>query len=240
MIKDIFNFAKSFLGNRLEVPSAPDESVPDKMISLIMSNGGNFKHGHPFFIGIRNENSTDSFNDLMCVLYRDAVDGKNRLFAMQGTTDPGLGPTRHYKKKGGVRILCKGMYNDFWVFGYNDSSKRFGGRKMPLMRQYGKSPAKTARDQNGNGIIDVNEPIDVGYFGIENHAMSYGKGFNVGWFSEGCQGARKYHDHLKAMAIVKDFEDNGPKGRKFYSYWLTSVDNLELPKELLDMCRSFS
>lgn len=199
--------------------------------NLIIKNGGNYKDGKPFLIGIRDDSEIDKFNDLIVMLYKH--EGQEKLFVCKGTTDPGLhwteSPINGYS---GAAIVCEGVYNDVWIRGVRKSFKKYckGGI---VLRQNG-SRIKIRRDIDKDGVGDSDEPVSEGNYEVQFHCMGINdKEHKVGRWSAGCIGPMKISDYNYIMNVLEYYDAaTGKKNR--WSFWLTNKNNGNLPRGVIN------
>jgi hypothetical protein len=148
-------------------------------------------HGHAVFtrglynlniVGMRSSDlSAGTFNDRMCVVYRDELGWCTRTWAI--TTDPGVYWRENPGRLEGTAVLCAGQYRGSHQLG------RHRGR-YPALVQTG-AAVRVWRDADCNATIDVDREQfgTEGYYGINIHRASSraGGSTEVGKWSAGCQ-----------------------------------------------------
>lgn len=144
--------------------------------------------------GIRdNEEVADTFNDLICLLYK--VDGKWVLKKYPATTDPGL----YYRKKllnpNGTAILQDGYYKSTWQLGLHR------GKYTALVQR---RPVKLWRDGNKDNKLDRKGKTYEELAGINIHhaAVTGTSASNIGPYSAGCQVIATIADWNEFIGIV--------------------------------------
>ena len=158
--------------------------------------------------GIRDdENVSDTFNDLVCVLYK--VDGKWVLKKYNATTDPGL----YYRKKllnpNGTAILQDGYYRSTWQIGLHR------GKYTALVQR---KPVKLWRDGNKDNVLDRKGKTYDELAGINiHHASAISTSSSIGQYSAGCQVIANINDWNEFISIVLKSAD---KFGKVFSYAL--------------------
>lgn len=143
--------------------------------------------------GIRdNENVEDSFNDLICLLYK--VNGKWVLKKYQATTDPGIYYRKNLLNTNGTAILQDGYYRSSWQLGLHH------GKYTALVQR---KPVKLWRDSNKDGILDRKGKTYTELAGINiHHASSNGTSVTIGKYSAGCQVIASITDWNEFIDIV--------------------------------------
>ena len=130
-------------------------------------------------IGIRSPDRTsNTFNDRICVVYRDGDGWVTRTFA--ATTDPGVYWREHPMNVRGTAIMCPGQYRGSHVLGYHR------GRYRALVQS---RPVRYWRDGNRDEVLDMEPGTDEsGVVGLAIHRASASRtSTEIGKFSAGCQ-----------------------------------------------------
>ena len=151
-------------------------------------------------IGIRNNTGrTDTFDDTMCLLYKDEFDPNGKLWALRTydcTTDPGLYCLNNPENVHGTAILVPGQYKDSHRVGMHQ------GKYEALVQN---SPVAVFRDSNKDSAYNM-EPksVDKGIFGINIHrANPAGRSTTVDKWSAGCQVMADSKDFAEFLGICK-------------------------------------
>ena len=134
--------------------------------------------------GIRdNENVADSFNDLICLLYKEK--GKWVLKKYQATTDPGI----YYRNNLLNTTESVNKLKDIFTIKYTALVQR--------------KPVKLWRDSNKDGILDRKGKTYTELAGINiHHASSNGTSVTIGKYSAGCQVIASITDWNEFIDIV--------------------------------------
>ncbi|UOA08609.1 hypothetical protein [Methylobacter sp. S3L5C] len=168
-------------------------------------------------VGIRaTDTNTNTFNDLLCVLYDDAA-GKLQMQTFPITTDPG----RKYLQKpinvDGTAILKPGHYKSCWQIGAHQGKYRALVQRG-LMTVY--------RDRNKDNLLDLQHE-QSGYFGINLHkARLSGYSLTTDVVSAGCQVFADSKDFDTVMALV---QQSAAKYGSRFSYTLLDEADLCVP-----------
>lgn len=147
--------------------------------------------------GTANDNAPDKWNDLRCV-FTYSKDGKPmKLGLWVATTEPGFyyGRERLLNKAGAFH-LAPGQYTAWQVGFHRDDPDR------EAFVQTG-DEVTGWRDGNRNMVRDDTDPIDVGYFGINQHDGQDGSPDSIGKHSAGCLVVRDRKEHRAFMALGK-------------------------------------
>ena len=128
--------------------------------------------------GIRaTERNTNTFNDLICVMYKEAGVMQLRQFA--ATTDPGEYWVKNPMSSGGCAAMVEGQYLSAYTIG-----KHFGTDALVQV-----APVKCYRDNDKDGIMRYDKAsITEGLYGINIHsAWAVERANTVDKWSAGCQ-----------------------------------------------------
>lgn len=151
----------------------------------------------PNIIGIRTTLSIpDVFNDLLCIVYKDA-DNKEQLFTALITTEPGT----YYQKKilnpNGCAVLQPGQYINAYKIGVHKDQK--------ALVQVGSVSVK--RDKDLNGIAGDSGTLDKGLFGLNIHgAVKLTLTKLIGPWSAGCQVHADWNKKEEMVAICSKYQ----------------------------------
>ena len=130
-------------------------------------------------VGIRRYEAPNTFDDLICVAYRDGS-GEKCFRSWPATTEPG----RHYltnpMNRNGTAVLAPGQYVGAYLIG------RHRGKYAALVQD---KPLPVYRDTNRNEVAETTPfKIDTGIFGINIHrASARGESGTVDKWGAGCQ-----------------------------------------------------
>ncbi len=157
--------------------------------------------------GIRaNENISNTFNDLVCVMYKK--NGSWILRKFDATTDPGLYYRKSPLNKNGTAILVPGRYPGGFKIGMHHGSYQALVQNKPL---------KLYRDNNKDATLDRTGKIYEEMAGINIHrASSTTTSKYVDKWSAGCQ-------VLAGCQDFKDFMDIINKSSKTYGSVFTYI-----------------
>ncbi|MEY8240008.1 MAG: hypothetical protein RPT25_06660 [Cycloclasticus sp.] len=144
-------------------------------------------------IGVRSQDeSGDSFNDVLCCLFKDA--GQWVLLQFDCTTDPGQFYLKHPLNVSGCAIVKPGQYPGLWKLGFHRNAYKALVQKGPVC---------VYRDNNGDGVLDF-ENEESGIFGINLHrATQKGESKIVHKWSAGCQVTANALDFDVLMALCE-------------------------------------
>ena len=201
--------------------------VIDKIIKIVKSGGGQVfeNDGYINFCGVRNNETNDTFNDVLYIYWKDATNGNFKCVKTSGfTTKPGkksvLNTSGKVNSKG-VAIVKEGWHPDIWHHGVH------GGKHKALRQDQGVTkPITITRDktQFGKGgnnyeLRIFSDTTEVGYPYTNMHRSGDPQGNSVNGWSEGCQ-VFKYKNEFEEMLGMADFATS--KGQKNFSYFLTN------------------
>ena len=201
--------------------------VIDKIIKIVKDGGGEVfeKEGYINFLGVRNNATNDTFNDVLYIYWKDATDGNFKCVKTSGfTTKPGkksvLNMTGKVNSKG-VAIVKEGWYPDVWHHG------KHGGKYAALRQDEGiTKPITITRDKTQFGQSGDNyelrvfsDTIESGYPYTNMHRSGDPQGNSVNGWSEGCQ-VFKYKSEFDEMLSMANFATS--KGQNKFSYYLTN------------------
>ena len=201
--------------------------VIDKIIKIVKSGGGQVfeNDGYINFCGVRNNETNDTFNDVLYIYWKDATNGNFKCVKTSGfTTKPGkksvLNTSGKVNSKG-VAIVKEGWHPDIWHHGMH------GGKHKALRQDQGVTkPITITRDktQFGKGgnnyeLRIFSDTTEVGYPYTNMHRSGDPQGNSVNGWSEGCQ-VFKYKNEFEEMLAMADFATK--KGQKNFSYFLTN------------------
>jgi len=158
--------------------------------------------GFPFYdngnynlnlIGIRTrDNTSNEFNDLLVVAYRNEGVGTLNIFPI--TTDPGLYYRENPINVAGTAILAPGHYRGLWALGKHQG-------KYDALVQI--ANCTVYRDNNRDEVLDFCPTMaDDGLHGINLHKAGLDS-TQVDRWSAGCQVFQKDHDFAILMALVQ-------------------------------------
>lgn len=153
--------------------------------------GGNYNLN---LVGVRSvDAAANTFNDLFCVAFADALGPK--LFAFACSTDPGLFYRGNPLNLRGTAVVKPGQYPGLWKTGMHQG-------KYSALVQAG--PITVYRDGNRDGVVDADGIEDTGFFGINCHrAAASGPSHQVDKWSAGCQVLAQPLDFMLLMALVR-------------------------------------
>lgn len=171
-------------------------------------------------IGVRNVNATDqkSFDDEIAYFYYDpngAVVGK----VAPATTDPSVFYLENPLAQNGTGILKSGQYIDTWSIGMHK------GKYEALVQNL--QPVTTIRDNDRNAYINYLAPTTTGFYGINIHRATRGKGDIriIDKDSAGCQVFRDEEDFDQMMNYAKNSRTK--YGNKFSYILIDKRDTLK-------------
>ena len=144
--------------------------------------------------GIRDdENTADTFNDLICLLYK--VNNKWVLKKYSATTDPGLYYRKNLLNSNGTAILQDGYYRSTWQIGLHK------GKYTALVQR---KPVKLWRDNNKDNKLDRKGETYEEMAGINIHHASGTStpSSSIGLYSAGCQVIASITDWNEFIDIV--------------------------------------
>jgi len=132
--------------------------------------------------GVRSKNIvSNTFNDRICLFWKNTDTDEWTLVQLEATTDPGLYWRNNPMHQMGTAILKPGQYEGCWEIG------RHKGYEALVQCK----PVIVYRDNNRDNILDVgdsNVNVHAGVFGINIHrANSNGHSVQVDKWSAGCQ-----------------------------------------------------
>lgn len=165
-------------------------------------------------IGIRSNNSkSDSFDDLICVLYKDES-GIWKLEKFQATTDPGKHWLLNPMNKNGTIIMVPGQYRGAFQLGLHGIS---GSNPYQALRQI--KPIFYVRDNNKDLNLDFSlyekkENIFEDICNTNIHrTSSWKRVLNIGKYSAGCQVIQdpKHFQRFIELCILQDKWGHGDK-----------------------------
>jgi len=133
---------------------------------------------------------SNTFNDIMYVVYKDSFDDKKCL-SFPITTDPGT----HYRinpiNPKGTGIIAGGQWRGCWKIGLH--------KGYPALVQV--KPMGVYRDNNKDNVLDkTNIEMDLNAFNC-HRASKKGTSINVDKWSAGCQTYANCFDHDILMAL---------------------------------------
>ena len=173
--------------------------------------------------GIRNDydDKSDLFNDQI------GIATEKEVHIYQGTTDPGMWWTLHpvtYQGVTGAAHVVEGFHPHIWRVGTHASGTAFSHQALI---QTGNS-IKFWRDVDKDMVYDKkDDPIQVGYVGINCHRAGLDDPMNIGKYGAGCQVVRNHEEFKILMGIVLASESY-KKEKEFarFSYLLMNKKNL--------------
>lgn len=170
-------------------------------------------------VGIRKNNNneiTNKFDDLLCVLFKDSK-GFDTFITYRISTEPGdYYMRKHLGNPKGTAILVPGQYRSCWKLG------KHNGKYEALVQV---KPVVVYRDGNKDNKYDLlPETTDRGYFGINIHRSN--KGFTrttVDMYSAGCQVFADPEEYNEFINICKE-----QANRYGNSFTYTLIDEKDL------------
>lgn len=169
-----------------------------------------------------NDNRTDEWNDLRCIVQFDERGIPDITFSAVATTAPGFLSidSTAARRLGGAAMVSPGQYVA-WIFGYHK-----GDRNHPALVQ--RRPITIRRDRNNDGS-DRNEMAYVGYFGINQHSTKPGfRGKKVGAWSAGCLVGKDFSKHMEFLGLVKGWQAVTESKELDYLYPTTIIEGKSL------------
>ena len=129
-------------------------------------------------VGVRTADVEEgTFNDYMGCFYKQHGSWVYMMFP--ATTDPGINMLMEPMNEKGAAILHEGYHKGMWTLGMHRGA-------YPAFVQY--KPVPVYRDNNKDGILDFDVPVDEGVHGINGHRAHSGKLLEmVGPYGAGCQ-----------------------------------------------------
>lgn len=161
-------------------------------------------HGFDFFendskpfnlniVGFRDSTSVNTFNDLLSVSWK--FKGIENCIFFRITTDPGTFYLNNPLNVDGTAIVALGQQKGVWKLGKHQ------GKYDALVQR---KEINVLRDNDKNGILDLNALIQSGFFGINCHrATEDGSSNIVGKWSAGCQVFQDSYDFDLFISIIK-------------------------------------
>ena len=209
--------------------------VIDKIIKIVKGGGGEVfeQEGYINFCGVRNNETNDTFNDVLYIYWKDATDGKFKCVKTSGfTTKPGkkafLNESGNVNSKG-VAIVKEGWYKDVWHHGVHCKGKK--SEHKALRQTPGvTNPIAITRDKTQFGkkgsyeLRIFSDTVEVGYPYTNMHRSAVPQGNNVNGWSEGCQ-VFKYKGEFDEMLSMANYATS--KGQKKFSYFLTNKNTFD-------------
>ena len=175
-------------------------------------------------IAVRHEDTNaNSFNDVLCVLYKDKSKDKEKwqLEQFKCTTDPGVYYRENPCNVDGTAVVVPGQYRGLWTFGFHQS-------KYPALVQ--NKPVTVFRDGNKDDTINTDVTTthvikQKGYFGINCHRASANhESTQVDKWSAGCQVIANPDDFDTFMALCRE---SAKKWGNTFSYTLLEQKQLK-------------
>lgn len=162
-------------------------------------------------IGIRAKSREPrGFDDRLVVAYRDP-EGLPVALTFPITTDPGLTSLAGARHSQGTAILLPGQYRGLYEIGIHGRSKPTGGYKALEQRV----PARYARDNNGDGVLDISGPVFEGNLKTNIHHQGVNATDDwVGVASAGCQVFRHVKDFNELMRLA-ELQVKSGRGKRF-------------------------
>lgn len=186
------------------------------------------KKGHAFFdgnkkynlnlVGIRNNSgSSERFDDILLVVYRD--DDKNwEVLSYEITTEPGPSILRKPINKDGTAVLVPGQYRGVYKIDTH------GGKNRHIALCQRNGAVKVYRDTDKDGMPETTGTIQEGMFGINIHRHSRsGEKEYVRGSSAGCQvfkSSRQFAQFMEVCNMSADIFGNS------FTYSLVEEDDL--------------
>jgi len=145
-------------------------------------------------IGIRTASKvSNTFDDFICVAFKDGGDWNLNVY--ESTTDPGVYWRQHPINRKGAAILVPGQHRGSYRIGAHQG-------KYDALVQAKMLPV--FRDNNKDGIIDVDGDIDTGWHGINMHRASHKwQSKLVNKWSAGCQVFASPCQYDRFMSLCK-------------------------------------
>lgn len=132
--------------------------------------------------GIRSKDKrSNTFNDTICLFWKNTDSDEWRLVSFDATTDPGMYWRNNPMHQMGTAILKPGQYEGCWKIGKHKGYEALVQNKAVIVY----------RDNNRDNILDIEGPnvnVFAGVFGINIHrANANGRSVQVDKWSAGCQ-----------------------------------------------------
>jgi hypothetical protein len=185
-------------------------------INRIFQRNGYEFYTEPYklnIFGVRLVVNTDSFDDIICVVYFDS-EKKMQIEIFNAATEPGFKYMKTPLNAKGAAILVPGQYINVYKKGPHGKSRYTALRQSKSVKVY--------RDNDKDVIHDLKAPIDEGIFYINLHrAEKYNVRTYIGPYSAGCQVIQDYADFKKFMSIIDLSEE---QGNKSFTYTLFTKD----------------
>lgn len=146
--------------------------------------------------GTLNDNALDKFNDLRIVI-RSAAASSDIVGIWKATIDPGAPWVVNHPIGIGAAMIDYG-YHTAWQVGIHLNNHE------GLLQTGG--PVRIWRDIHRTGKRNPGDPMQSGYFGINQHGTWQGMNAvlaNVGAYSAGCLVAESMPEHREFMAAIK-------------------------------------
>lgn len=164
------------------------------------------------YVGIRDDDKPGYWNDMFFVFWK--YKGLWSKVARVGTTDPGIYYLEHPLNAKGTAILPEGQYRGALKLGVH----RGRYEAMVQAKQIG-----VFRDNNLDGKLDMDGPIDIGWHGINHHrALTDHEVKTIGRFSAGCQVTLNPDDYSLFMALCNQSEKEYSQG---ITYTLMNIND---------------
>jgi hypothetical protein len=160
------------------------------------------------------------FDDRLVIAHRDGS-GRPLAPVYEITTDPGLTSLTGARHSKGTAILLPGQYRGLYEIGIHGRSKPTGGYRALEQRV----PARYARDNNGDGVLDIGGPVFEGNLKTNIHHQGVNATDDwVGVASAGCQVFRRAADFNVLMRLA-DLQVGAGHGKRF-TYTLIEESDL--------------
>lgn len=184
------------------------------------------KKGYAFFdsgsynlnlFGIRSEEPlVNEFNDYIGIAYKDDI-GNTQVQLFRASTKPGYYWLKQEEGSiNGTAILIPGQYRSCWELGFHRSYEA-------LVQRSGFS-FKTWRDNDSDGVLDMNGPEFNDVTGLNLHTTSFTNEVErVGKYSAGCQVIKDDLDFKILLSLLK--KSSSIYGTRF-SYTLLEEEDL--------------
>ncbi len=151
--------------------------------------------------GIRSkDNQSNTFNDRICLFWKNSDTNEWTLKSFEASTDPGLYWRNNPMHELGTAILKPGQYEGCWKMGKHKGYDALVQHK----------PVIVFRDNNRDNILDIkssNVDIHAGVFGINIHrANSNGRSVQVDKWSAGCQVLQNHKRKHSLLGVEFEYD----------------------------------
>ena len=200
--------------------------VIDKIIKIVKEGGGEVyeNDGYINFCGVRNNETNDTFNDVLYIYWKDSTNGNFKCVKTTGfTTKPGKRAFLNSKNSTnpkGVAIVKEGWYPDVWHHGKHQGKYNALRQDQGVTKPIAITRDKTQFGKTGNYVLNIfSNTTEVGYPYTNMHKSGTPNSNNVNGWSEGCQ-VFKYSGEFDEMLSMANHATK--KGQKRFSYFLTN------------------